>query len=89
MVIFIKRPREAVVTAMQVIDMQAAQAEERQLQLCQEKKRKADYCKNFNKGLVCRYGKKCRFTERCSHCNSADHPLIKCPQLFNKLDDSK
>ena len=53
------------------------------------KKRKADYCKNFNKGLVCRYGKKCRFTERCSICNSADHPIIKCPQLFNKSDDSK
>ena len=43
------------------------------------KKKKPEYCKNFNKRLVCKYGKRCRFTERCSHCNAVEHPVIQCP----------
>ena len=51
------------------------------------KKKKPDFCKNFNKGLVCKYRNKCRFLERCSHCNSVEHGVINCPQLFSKTGD--
>ena len=46
---------------------------------------KSDYCWNFNKGLVCKYGKKCRFIERCSYCDSDMHGIVKC----NKLEKDK
>ena len=40
------------------------------------KKKKSDYCWNFNKGLACKYGKKCRFVERCSFCDSETHGVV-------------
>ena len=45
------------------------------------KKKKADYCWNFNKGITCKYGKKCRFVERCSYCDADSHGIVKCPKL--------
>ena len=48
-------------------------------------KRKLDNCWNFSKGLVCKYGKKCRFIERCSYCDSDTHEIVKC----NKLEKDK
>ena len=49
------------------------------------KKCKPEYCWNFNKGLVCKYGKKYRFIERCSYCDSDSHGIVKC----NKLEKDK
>ena len=42
------------------------------------------YCWNFNKGVPCKYGKKCRFIEKCSHCDSTEHPVLSCPKLVDK-----
>ena len=39
------------------------------------------YCRHFNKGEKCKYGNKCRFVERCSHCDAQDHWVIACPKL--------
>ena len=47
-------------------------------------KKKPDYCWNFNKGLVCRYGNRCRFIERCSYCDSPSHGVINCNKLEKK-----
>ena len=44
------------------------------------KKKKSDYCWNYNKGLKCRFGAKCRFIERCSYCDSGAHNLTTCPK---------
>ena len=41
-------------------------------------KKKSRYCWNFNKGEVCKFGKSCKFIERCSYCNSPGHPLCDC-----------
>ena len=38
-----------------------------QNQTGQAKKKKAAYCWYFNRGDPCKYGKKCRFTEKCSY----------------------
>ena len=46
-----------------------------------QKRKKSDYCWNFNKGITCKYGKKCRFVERCSYCDSDSHGLNKCTKL--------
>ena len=53
------------------------------------KKHKSDYCWNFNKGLACKYGKKCRFVERCSFCDSESHGVVKCPKLEKKNGPSE
>ena len=45
------------------------------------KRKAAVYCRHFNKGENCKYGKKCHFIERCSHCDQADHPVVNCPKL--------
>ena len=45
------------------------------------KKKKSDYCWNFNKGLVCKYSKRCRFIERCSYCDAPSHGVHACPKL--------
>ena len=37
------------------------------------KKSKGDYCWSFNRGQVCRFGRNCRFIERCSYCDSPSH----------------
>ena len=51
-----------------------------------QKRKKPDYCWNFNKGLVCKYGKKCRFVERCSYCDSPTHGVNACTKLEEKTD---
>ena len=48
-------------------------------------KKKNRYCMNFNRGEVCKYGKKCQFAERCCYCDSASHPAINCPCLDKKV----
>ena len=54
------------------------------------KKKKSDYCWNFNKGQNCKYRKKCRFIEHCSYCDSESHGLNKCPKLEkDKQGDDK
>ena len=42
---------------------------------------KRQYCWNFNRGLTCKYGKKCRFIERCKYCDNASHGINTCPKL--------
>ena len=48
------------------------------------KKKKSDFCWNFNKGVVCKYGKKCHFIEHCSYCDRASHGVYQCPKLDKK-----
>ena len=53
------------------------------------KKKEPDYCWNWNKGIPCKYGKKCHFVERCSYCDAATHGVNQCPKLIdgnNKKD---
>ena len=45
---------------------------------------KPDYCWNFNKGIRCKFGKKCRFIERCSYCDSTNHGVYSCHKLQKK-----
>ena len=47
-------------------------------------KRKSDYCWNFNKGLRCKFGSKCRFIEQCSYCDASNHGVVACPKLEGK-----
>ena len=53
------------------------------------RRRKSDYCWNFNKGIACKYGKKCRFIERCSYCDADSHGVVKCPKLEKKGGEEK
>ena len=39
---------------------------------------KPDYCWNFNKGIKCHFGKKCKFIEHCSYCDSPMHGYNAC-----------
>ena len=48
---------------------------------------KSDYCWGFNKGLKCKFGRNCRFIERCSYCDSSAHGVIDCPKLDKKDKD--
>ena len=48
------------------------------------KKKRGDYCWNFNKGIPCKFGKNCRFIERCKYCDASDHGVHKCPKLVEK-----
>ena len=48
------------------------------------KKGKPDYCWNFNKGIKCKYGRSCRFIERCSYCDSPAHRVVSCTKLEKK-----
>ena len=43
------------------------------------KKKKPDYCWTFNKGQ-CKDGAKCRFVNRCSYCDAAEHGIHACPK---------
>ena len=49
-----------------------------------KKKSKSNYCWNFNKGVKCKYGNRCRFVERCSYCDSPGHPIVNCPKASEK-----
>ena len=42
-------------------------------------KNKPDYCWKFNKGK-CKFGNECRFINRCSYCDAANHGLNTCPK---------
>ena len=48
------------------------------------KKIKPDYCWDFNKGLPCKFGNRCRFIERCSYCDSPTHGVNSCHKLSKK-----
>ena len=61
-----------------------------------KKRGKPNYCWNFNSGIKCSYGKKCRFVEHCSYCDNASHGVHQCskaiaanvqpPQIPDKKD---
>ena len=55
----------------------------------QNKRKKQVCCWNFNKGVPCKYGKKCRFIERCSYCDSSEHAVLSCPKLVDKPGGDK
>ena len=40
-------------------------------------KKKPNYCWAFNKG-VCKFGQKCKFVNRCSYCDQANHGIYCC-----------
>ena len=46
-----------------------------------KKREKSDYCWNYNKGVKCKYGPKCKFIEWCSYCDSSAHHLLTCPKV--------
>ena len=48
-----------------------------------KKGKKLVYCWNFNKGVPCKYGAKCRFRECCSYCDSPEHAVLSCPKLMD------
>ena len=50
-------------------------------------KKKPDYCWSYNKGIKCKFGKNCRFIERCSYCDSGSHGVVNCPRLDNKKEN--
>ena len=52
-----------------------------------QKKGKSDYCWNFNKGIPCKFGSKCRFVERCKYCDSPQHGVHACSKLQKKTGD--
>ena len=49
-----------------------------------KKQKGDDYCWNFNRGIPCKYGKNCRFWERCSYCDSVNHGLNTCSKAEKK-----
>ena len=49
-----------------------------------KKSGKQAYCMLFNRGEKCKYSNKCRFIERCSMCDQADHHVLICPKLTKK-----
>ena len=50
----------------------------------QQKRPKNDYCWSFNKGIHCRFGKNCKYIERCSYCDATNHGVIHCKKLEAK-----
>ena len=42
---------------------------------------KNDYCWSFNRGERCKFGKNCRYKERCSYCDSPTHGINSCYKL--------
>ena len=54
----------------------------------QGKKQRSIYCWAFNKGIKCKFGKGCRFVERCSYCDSPAHGVYACPKLDKKNSDA-
>ena len=51
-------------------------------------RRKNDYCWSFSRGSKCNCGKKYKFVERCSYCDSPYHGLVNCEKLDKKEKDS-
>ena len=51
-----------------------------------QRRKKSDYCWNFNKGITCKYGKKCHFIECCSYCDAANHGVYQCSKLKEKTE---
>ena len=49
-----------------------------------DRRKKGKHCWYFNRGEVCKYGKKCRFIEPCSYCDSAAHGVNICPKAEAK-----
>ena len=41
-------------------------------------RRKSDYCWNFNRGVPCKFGNRCKFIKRCSYCDSPNHGVNVC-----------
>ena len=52
-----------------------------------KKKGKPDYCWNFNRGIPCKYGKNCRFVERCKYCDASTHGVNTCPKVEKKVEN--
>ena len=52
------------------------------------KRKKSDYCWNFNKDVPFRFGKKCCFIERCSYCDSPSHPIVRCTKAKKNGSDA-
>ena len=50
---------------------------------------KPDYCWNFNKGIKCHFGKKCKFIERCSYCDSPTHGYNTCKKTGKERNKKK
>ena len=51
-------------------------------------RKKNDYCWSFNRGNKCKFGKRCRFIEHCSYCDSPTHGLVNCEKLDKKDKDT-
>ena len=47
------------------------------------------YCWGFNKGLKCKFGKDCKYIERCSYCDATNHGVCACPKLYKKDKDGQ
>ena len=54
-----------------------------------KKKGVPDYCWNFNKGIPCKFGRKCTYMERCKYCDSPNHGVYVCPKLKNKRNSDQ
>ena len=50
--------------------------------------KKRQHCWSFNKGVKCKFGKNCRYIERCSYCDSSSHGVHICPKLDRKEGSS-
>ena len=50
----------------------------------QVRRNKSDYCWNFNKGVPCKFGAKCKFIECCKYCDSPTHGVNSCFKLQKK-----
>ena len=55
--------------------------------MSQDGKKKIDYCWSFNKGAKCKFGKKCKFIERYSYCDSPSHGVVNCEKLGKPFDN--
>ena len=49
-------------------------------------RKKSDYCWAFNKGIKWKWGKNCKFTEKCKYCDSSTHGVHACPKLAEKRE---
>ena len=53
-----------------------------------QKKGKSNYCWNFNKGVPCKFGNKCKFIEHCKYYNSPSHGVHNCQKLAKRMGES-
>ena len=49
-------------------------------------RKKSDYCWNFNKGVPCKFGNRCKFIERSNYCDSPAHGVHACPKIKKKQE---